>query len=154
VNFIASFLEGHDELLVALGDVPAAVNDDESGLGAGHGSWRFFFFFCVRDAHARNLRILKRLDADEPLAWRVHRRFTNGGRRGREMREEGLKKTVKRGRHYSAVKKCDICARRCRILQTSALCCIPRRRLSGSSSMLLLWWSFSSHQSRHIISAI
>ncbi len=29
------------------------------------------------------------------------------------MREEGLKKTVKRGRHYSAVKKCDICARRC-----------------------------------------
>jgi hypothetical protein len=113
VNFIASFLEGQDELLVALGDVPATVNDDESGLGAGHGSWRFFFFFCVRDAHARNLRILKRLDADGPLAWRIHRRFTNGGRRGRKMREEGLKKTVKRGRHYSAVKKCDICARRC-----------------------------------------
>jgi hypothetical protein len=38
VDFIASYPESCDELRVALGDVPAAVDDDEGGFGSGHGS--------------------------------------------------------------------------------------------------------------------
>lgn len=68
MNFITSFLESHDELFVALGDVPATVNDDEGGFDGGHDFFFFFFFFCVRSAHARNLVMLKGIDADGPLA--------------------------------------------------------------------------------------
>ena len=62
MDFVASFLEGHDELLVALGDVPATMDNNNGGLGGGHGSWRFFFFFfCVQNARVRNLGILKKI---------------------------------------------------------------------------------------------
>ena len=69
MNFITSFLEGHDELFVALGDMPATVNDDEGGFDGGHD----FFFFCAWSALAR------------PLAWRIYQRFTNSGKS-----EEGI----------------------------------------------------------------
>ena len=87
MNFITSFLEGHDELSIALGNVPATVDDDEGGFDGGHDLWRLFFFFCsfcVRDARTGNLGILKKTDADGPLAWRwrIHPRFANGNKSG------------------------------------------------------------------------
>ena len=58
MDFIASFLEGRDELFVALRDMPATVDEDDGGLSGGHGSGRFFF--RVQDAQVRNLEMWKR----------------------------------------------------------------------------------------------
>jgi hypothetical protein len=87
VDFIASFLEGHNELLVAFGDVPGTVDDDEGRFGGGHGSrffffcFVFFFFCCVLDTHTRNLGMLKRIDIDRSLTSAVYQRSTTGSMR-------------------------------------------------------------------------
>jgi hypothetical protein len=105
VDFIASFLEGNDEFLVALGDVPGTVDDDEGRFEGGHGSCRWFFLFfyffcCVLDTHTRNPRILKRIDTDRSLASAVYQRLTTGGMRLRGMSkpEEG-EREGERGSH-------------------------------------------------------